>query len=195
MRQSEITRLTGETDIRLKLELDGSGKSEINTGVGFLDHMLAAFAKHARFDLAVCCKGDTQVDDHHSVEDVGIALGQAFLEALGDKKGISRFGCFLLPMDEALVMSAADISGRAHLEFDVPMPCQKVGSFDTELVKEFFLGFVRSARITLHLKLMSGENTHHIIEAAFKSAARSLKQAVSPDAAFPDDVPSTKGVL
>ena len=195
MRRAEITRVTKETDICLRLCLDGSGKSDLDTGVGFLDHMLSAFAKHGRFDLFVCCKGDTQVDDHHSVEDIGIALGQAFGEALSDKKGITRYGCFLLPMDEALVMSAADISGRAHLDFDVPMPCQKVGSFDTELVKEFFLGFVRSAGITLHLKLMSGENTHHIIEAAFKSAARSLKQAVSPDAAFPDDVPSTKGVL
>ena len=195
MRKAEMTRKTAETDIACSLCLEGTGKANIQSGVGFMDHMLTLFAKHGRFDLTLRCQGDTRVDDHHSVEDVGIALGQAFLEALGDKKGISRFGCFLLPMDEALVMSAADISGRAHLEFDVPMPCQKVGSFDTELVKEFFLGFVRSAGITLHLKLMSGENTHHIIEAAFKSAARSLKQAVSPDAAFPDDVPSTKGVL
>ncbi len=195
MRQAEILRKTGETEIRVCLNLDGTGKCRIDSGVGFLNHMLELFARHGRFDLEICCKGDTWVDDHHSVEDIGIAFGQAFAEALGDKKGIVRYGNFLLPMDEALVMSAADISGRAHLEFDVPMPCQKVGSFDTELVKEFFLGFVRSAGITLHLKLMSGENTHHIIEAAFKSAARSLKQAVSPDAAFPDDVPSTKGVL
>jgi imidazoleglycerol-phosphate dehydratase len=195
MRQATIERNTRETKIGLSLNLDGTGKADIDTGVGFLNHMLELLAFHGQFDLTVKCRGDTQVDDHHSVEDIGIAFGQAFAEALGDKKGIVRYGNFLLPMDEALVMSAADISGRAHLEFDVPMPCQKVGSFDTELVKEFFLGFVRSAGITLHLKLMSGENTHHIIEAAFKSAARSLKQAVSPDAAFPDDVPSTKGVL
>ncbi len=195
MRTAEISRETGETKIRVRLDLDGSGKSVIDSGVGFLDHMLTAFAKHAHFDLEVSCKGDTCVDDHHSVEDIGIALGQAFEKALGDKKGIARFGDTILPMDEALVLSAVDISGRAHLSYAVEGLNRKVGSFDTELVKEFFLGFVRNARVTLHISKLAGENTHHILEACFKSTARSLRKAVSKDAAFADDVPSTKGAL
>ncbi len=195
MRYAEIKRVTKETDIALRLVLDGSGDSAIDTGVGFLDHMLTAFAKHARFDLSVKCAGDTDVDDHHSVEDIGIALGQAFAAALGDKRGITRFGNFILPMDEALMLSAVDISGRAHLNFDIDMPTQKVGSFDTELVQEFFLGFVRNAGITLHLKKLAGVNSHHIIEACFKACAKSLKQAVSIDEAAANEIPSTKGAL
>ncbi len=195
MRQADIARKTAETDITLSLDLDGAGKSDISTGCGFLDHMLCAFARHGRFDIALKCKGDTQVDDHHSVEDIGIALGSAFCRALGDKRGISRYGSMILPMDEALVMSAVDISGRAHLEYDVPGLKDKVGSFDTELVKEFFLGFVRNAGVTLHVKKLSGENTHHILEAAFKSVARSLSQAVRIDERFADEIPSTKEVL
>ena len=195
MRQADIARKTAETDITLSLDLDGAGKSDISTGCGFLDHMLCAFARHGRFDIALKCKGDTQVDDHHSVEDIGIALGSAFCRALGDKRGISRYGSMILPMDEALVMSAVDISGRAHLEYDVPRLKDKVGSFDTELVKEFFLGFVRNAGVTLHIRKLSGENTHHILEAAFKSVARSLSQAVRIDERFADEIPSTKEVL
>ena len=195
MRNSELSRKTSETDIRLTLALDGCGKSSIDSGVGFLDHMLCAFAKHAGFDLTLCCAGDTGVDDHHSVEDIGIVLGQAFKEALGDKKGIRRFGHMILPMDEALLLCAVDLSGRAHLSFDVELPTQKVGSFDTELVKEFFLGFVRSAEVTLHLKKLSGENSHHIIEACFKAFARSLSEAASVDSARAGDIPSTKGAL
>ncbi len=195
MRQADIARKTAETDITLSLDLDGAGKSDISTGCGFLDHMLCAFARHGRFDIALKCKGDTQVDDHHSVEDIGIALGSAFCRALGDKRGISRYGSMILPMDEALVMSAVDISGRAHLEYDVPGLKDKVGSFDTELVKEFFLGFVRNAGVTLHIRKLSGENTHHILEAAFKSVARSLSQAVRIDERFADEIPSTKEVL
>ena len=195
MRQADIARKTAETDITLSLDLDGAGKSDISTGCGFLDHMLCAFARHGRFDIALKCKGDTQVDDHHSAEDIGIALGSAFCRALGDKRGISRYGSMILPMDEALVMSAVDISGRAHLEYDVPGLKDKVGSFDTELVKEFFLGFVRNAGVTLHVKKLSGENTHHILEAAFKSVARSLSQAVRIDERFADEIPSTKEVL
>lgn len=195
MRQADIARKTAETDITLSLDLDGAGKSDISTGCGFLDHMLCAFARHGRFDIALKCKGDTQVDDHHSAEDIGIALGSAFCRALGDKRGISRYGSMILPMDEALVMSAVDISGRAHLEYDVPGLKDKVGSFDTELVKEFFLGFVRNAGVTLHIRKLSGENTHHILEAAFKSVARSLSQAVRIDERFADEIPSTKEVL
>ena len=195
MRISEINRKTYETDIKLKLNLDGTGKSEIDTGCGFLDHMLTLFAKHGRFDLNVKCVGDTYVDDHHTVEDIGIALGDAFSVALGDKKGIIRYGNMILPMDEALILSAVDLSGRGHLEYDLDIPTDKVGAFDTELVVEFFLAFVRNAKCTLHIKSLAGRNSHHIIEGAFKSVARSLKDAVSIDAEYKDEIPSTKGVL
>jgi len=195
MRQATICRTTAETDIELSINLDGSGKSTVHTGVGFLDHMLTLLAKHGRFDLRVSCKGDIAVDDHHSVEDIGIVLGQAFAEALGDKKGITRYGSMLLPMDEALVLCAVDLSGRACLRNAVKLPSQKVGSFDTELVQEFFLGFVRKAAISLHFRLLDGENTHHIIEAMFKALGHTLKEAVGIDEAYRDEIPSTKGVL
>ncbi len=195
MRKGEVIRTTKETDISLKLDLDGTGKSEIDTGVGFLDHMLTLFSRHGRFDLYVKCTGDTYVDFHHTVEDVGIALGDAFKEALGDMKGIIRYGSFALPMDETLILSAIDISGRVHLNYDVDIKADKVGDFDTELCKEFFLGFVRHAVITLHIVKMAGENAHHIIEGIFKSVARSLAQAVSIDEAYKDEIPSTKGVI
>ena len=195
MRTAEIVRNTAETQINLWLDLDGSGRSEIKTGVGFLDHMLTLFAKHGRFDLKVFCKGDTWVDDHHTVEDVGIALGQAFRQALGDKKGIFRYGNMILPMDEALILTAVDLSGRGYLGYDLQIPAQKVGTFDTELVEEFWLGFVRNAEATLHIRQMAGTNSHHIIEGAFKSAGRSLRTAVAIEAAFADEIPSTKGVL
>lgn len=195
MRTAQITRTTKETDIRLTLNLDGTGKSEIHSGVGFLDHMLTLFAKHGRFDLELTCNGDTEVDDHHSVEDIGIALGQAFEQALGDKRGIVRYGSFILPMDETLILSAVDISGRSYLNFDLQIPTQKVGTFDTELAEEFFLGFVRNANLTLHLKQLEGKNSHHIIEGTFKSFGRTMKQAVAIDESFRDEIPSTKGVL
>lgn len=195
MRTSEIIRKTSETDIELKLNLDGTGKSSIDTGVGFLDHMLTLFAKHGSFDLEVKCTGDTYVDDHHSTEDIGIALGLAFSESLEDKAGIRRYGNMILPMDEALILSAVDISGRSYLGYDLDIPAYKVGTFDTELVKEFFIAFTRNSGITLHIKQLSGENSHHIIEAAFKSASRALKEAVSIDPALNGQVPSTKGVL
>lgn len=195
MRQSSIQRKTAETDISLTLTLDGKGKSEIKTGCGFLDHMLTLFAKHGRFDLTVECKGDTEVDYHHSVEDIGIALGTAFKDALGDKRGITRYGDTILPMDEALILTAVDISGRDHLGYDLAIPTEKVGDFDTELVKEFWLAFVRNAGITLHIRSLAGENSHHIIEGAFKSAARSLRKAASIDPCCADEIPSTKGVL
>lgn len=195
MRTAQITRTTKETDIRLTLNLDGTGKSAIHSGVGFLDHMLTLFAKHGRFDLELTCNGDTEVDDHHSVEDIGIALGQAFEQALGDKLGIVRYGSFILPMDETLILSAVDISGRSYLNFDLQIPTQKVGTFDTELAEEFFLGFVRNANLTLHLKQLEGKNSHHIIEGTFKSFGRTMKQAVAIDEAFRDEIPSTKGVL
>ena len=195
MRKSEIKRTTAETDIALSLCLDGTGKSEIDTGVGFLDHMLTLFARHGRFDLTVKCDGDTNVDDHHSVEDIGIVLGQAFSEALGDKRGIVRYGSMLLPMDEALILCAADLSGRACLVNQVSLPCQKVGSFDTELVQEFLLGFVRKAEISLHFQMFAGENTHHIIEAMFKALGRALSGAVRIDPAYANEIPSTKGLL
>ena len=195
MRNAVIERKTAETDIYLSLELDGSGVSEIATGCGFLDHMLTLFAKHGRFDLTVRCKGDTWVDDHHTVEDVGIALGQAFFEALGSKKGICRYGDTTLAMDESLILTAVDISGRAYLGYALTIPTQKVGTFDTELTEEFFLGFVRNSHMTLHLRQLAGTNSHHIIEGTFKSVARSLRKAVAIDTAFADDVPSTKGVL
>ena len=195
MRTAEINRKTNETDIKLKLNLDGTGKSEINTGCGFLDHMLTLFARHGGFDLTVSCKGDTYVDYHHTVEDIGIALGDAFKSALGDMRGITRYGSFILPMDEALIMTAVDISGRAHLSYDLTIPAQKVGDFDTELAEEFYLGFVRHAAVTLHIKELSGTNSHHIIEGAFKSVARSLAAAVKIDESRRDEIPSTKGVL
>ena len=195
MRQAEIIRKTGETDILVRLELDGTGKHQIDTGVGFLNHMLELFARHGRFDLEVRCKGDTWVDDHHSTEDIGIALGQAFDAALGDKKGIRRYGQRLLPMDESLILTAVDLSGRSYLGYGLEIPTEKVGTFDTELVEEFFLGFVRNARCTLHIRQMSGSNSHHILEGAFKSAARALREAVSMDPEAADEIPSTKGIL
>lgn len=195
MRTALIERNTAETKISLTLNLDGTGKSDIATGCGFLDHMLVLFAKHGRFDLAVSCMGDTWVDDHHTVEDVGIALGQAFKIALGDKKGITRYGSQILPMDEALILTAVDLSGRGYLGFDLQIPTQKVGTFDTELVEEFWLGFIRNAEATLHIRQLAGTNSHHIIEGAFKSAGRSLRAAVAIEAAFADEIPSTKGVL
>ena len=195
MRTAAIKRTTAETDISLELNRDGSGESLIDTGCGFLNHMLTLLAKHSKFDLTVKCKGDTDVDYHHTVEDIGIALGQAVKAALGDKSGINRYADTVLPMDEALILSAIDISGRAYLGYDMNIPAQKVGDFDTELVEEFFLGFVRNAEITLHIKQLAGTNSHHIIEGAFKSAARSLRTAVAIDKAFSDEIPSTKGVL
>lgn len=195
MRTSEINRKTAETNISLKIDLDGTGKSEIDTGCGFLDHMLTLFAKHGRFDMTVKCVGDTYVDDHHTVEDIGIALGDAFDKALGDKKGIERYGSTMLPMDESLILSAVDLSGRGCLEYNLDIPTQKVGNFDTELVWEFFIAFARNAKATLHIKKLDGSNSHHIIEGAFKSVARSLKQAVKIDENYKDEIPSTKGVL
>lgn len=195
MRQAEINRKTGETDISLSLSLDGSGKCEINTGCGFLNHMLELFAKHSRFDLNVSCIGDTDVDYHHTVEDIGIVLGQAFSQSLGDKGGITRYGSMILPMDETLVLTAVDISGRAYLNFDAQMPSQKVGEMDTELVEEFFWAFVRSSNVTLHIKLLDGKNTHHIIEGIFKSFARTLRIAASIDLSLGGEIPSSKGVL
>lgn len=195
MRTYELKRTTNETDIYIKLNLDGEGESHIKTGCGFLDHMLTLFAHHGSFDLTIEAKGDTFVDYHHTVEDIGIALGTCFNEALSDKKGIKRYGSMILPMDEALILSAVDISGRSLLAFDVLFECCLVGDFDTELVKEFFLGFCRKAECTLHIKEISGENTHHIIEGIYKSVARSLKEAVAIDETNKDKVPSTKGVL
>lgn len=195
MRRAELTRTTAETDIFLRLDLDGTGKSDIATGCGFLDHMLTLFAKHGRFDLTVHCKGDTQVDDHHTTEDIGIALGTAFAQALGEKRGIIRYGDIALPMDEALILAATDFSGRGYLGYALDIPTQKVGSFDTELVEEFWLGFVRKAECTLHLRQLAGSNSHHIIEGAFKAAARAMKQAVKIDPDFANEIPSTKGVL
>ena len=195
MRISDIKRTTAETDISLKLNLDGTGCSNVATGCGFLDHMLTLFARHGRFDLDVTCKGDTWVDDHHTVEDIGISLGKAFKEALGDKKGITRYGSTILPMDETLILSAVDLSGRGFLGYDLQIPTEKVGAFDTELVEEFWLAFIRNAECTLHIRQLAGSNSHHIIEGAFKSVARSLKAAVAIDAAFADEIPSTKGVL
>lgn len=195
MRTAEINRKTNETDIKLTLNLDGTGKSETQTGCGFLDHMLTLFARHGGFDLTVSCKGDTYVDYHHTVEDIGIALGDAFKSALGDMRGITRYGSFILPMDESLIMTAVDISGRSHLSYDLTIPAQKVGDFDTELAEEFYLGFVRHAAVTLHIKELSGTNSHHIIEGAFKSVARSLAAAVKIDENRKDEIPSTKGVL
>ena len=195
MRTATMNRKTAETDISLTLNLDGTGTSSISSGCGFLDHMLTLFAKHSRFDLTVNCQGDTYVDDHHTVEDIGIALGQAFADALGEKRGIVRYGDTVLPMDEALILTAVDISGRGYLGYDLQIPTEKVGTFDTELVEEFWLAFTRNSGVTLHIRQMAGRNSHHIIEGAFKSAARSLRQAVAIDKAFADEIPSTKGVL
>ena len=195
MREAEIKRTTAETDIALRLNLDGSGQSSIHTGCGFLDHMLTLFAAHGRFDLTVTCKGDTCVDDHHSTEDIGIALGTAFARALGEKRGILRYGYMVLPMDEVLVLTAVDFSGRACLGYDVHIPTEKVGTFDTELVEEFFTAFVRQAACSLHIRQLAGTNSHHIIEGIFKSAARSIAAAVKIDADRRDEIPSTKGVL
>ncbi len=195
MRTAEIIRTTGETDIRIRLELDGSGKSEIDTGVGFLDHMLELFARHGRFDMQVTCRGDVRVDDHHSVEDIGIALGQAFDQALGDRKGIVRYGHMILPMDESLILSAADLSGRGLLVYGLQIPTEKVGTFDTELTEEFFRALAHNARCTLHIRQLAGSNSHHIIEGAFKSVARSLRAAVHTDPECAGEIPSTKGVL
>ena len=195
MRTAQIKRVTAETDISLALNLDGTGLSDCRTGCGFLDHMLTLFARHGRFDLNITCQGDTYVDDHHTVEDIGIALGQAFANALGDKKGIQRYGDTILPMDESLILTAVDLSGRGYLGYALQIPTEKVGSFDTELVEEFWLGFIRNAGCTLHIRQLAGTNSHHIIEGAFKSAGRSLKTAVAIDSAFADEIPSTKGVL
>ncbi len=195
MRKAEIKRKTAETDVSLTLCLDGTGKSEIDTGCGFLDHMLTLFASHGKFDLAVKCVGDTYVDYHHTTEDIGIALGEAFASALGEKRGILRYGDEILAMDEAVVLSSVDLSGRAFLGWQVTIPTEKVGDFDTELVEEFWYGFVRKAACALHVRLLSGRNSHHIIEGVFKSVARSLRAAVSVDAAFAGEIPSTKGVL
>ena len=193
MRTSDITRNTAETKIQLKLNLDGTGKADIDTGVGLLNHMLTLFAAHGKFDLTVKCAGDVEVDDHHSVEDIGICLGQAFQAALGDKRGITRYGSFLLPMDEALILSAVDISGRSCLCYGLEIPTEKIGTFDTELVEEFFLGFTRNCPMSLHLRQLSGTNSHHIVEGAFKSVGRALKAAVALDGS--NEIPSTKGVL
>ena len=195
MRTSEIIRKTAETDIKLALNLDGMGKSNIDTKCGFLDHMLTLFAKHGRFDLDVSCDGDVNVDYHHTVEDIGIALGKAFADALGDMRGIVRYGDIILPMDEALIMCAVDVSGRDYLGYDVEIPTAKVGDFDTELVWEFMFGFVRNANVTLHFKQLAGKNSHHIIEGMFKAFGRTMAKAVKIDENFKDEIPSTKGVL
>ena len=195
MRSASIERNTAETQIKLTLNLDGSGKSDIDSGVGFLDHMLTLFAAHSGYDLRLTCHGDTQVDDHHTTEDIGIALGEAFRQALGERKGIIRYGSMWLPMDEALVLCAVDISGRSHLDYRLCIPSQKVGTFDTELVEEFYTAFVRKAELTLHLLQFEGKNSHHIIEASFKGFGRALAQATAIDEKRPDTIPSTKGVL
>ena len=195
MRTAQIKRTTAETDIALTLNLDGTGRGEIKTGVGFLDHMLTLFARHGRFDLDVACKGDTFVDDHHSVEDIGIVLGEAFAEALSDKRGIARYGSMMLPMDETLMLCAVDLSGRGMLRMKAQFPTEKIGTFDTELVKEFFIAFARTSGATLHFQQLDGENSHHIAEAMFKSFGRAMKQAVAIEEAYKDEIPSTKGVL
>ena len=193
MRTAEISRKTAETDILLTLNLDGTGKSTVKTGVGFLDHMLTLFAAHGKFDLQITCQGDTWVDDHHSAEDIGICLGQAFAKALGEKRGITRYGSFLLPMDEALIQTAVDISGRSYLGYGLEIPTEKIGTFDTELVEDFWLAFVRQCPMSLHIRQLAGKNAHHIVEGCFKSVARSLRLAVKTDGT--DEIPSTKGVL
>ena len=195
MRQATINRKTHETDILLFLDLDGRGESSIQTGVGFMDHMLTLMSRHGRFTLNVVCHGDTNVDDHHSVEDLGICLGMAFAQALGDKRGIVRYGSMMLPMDEALILSALDFSGRGMLVYDAAIPTEKVGTFDCQLVEEFWIAFARNAGCTLHIRQLAGKNSHHIIEGMFKSVGRSLRQAAAIDPAFADEIPSTKGVL
>ena len=195
MRTAEICRKTAETDIRLQLNLDGTGKSRIDTGCGFLDHMLTLFARHGRFDLETVCQGDTHVDGHHTVEDVGICLGDAFAQTLGDKRGVVRYGSMLLPMDEALILTAVDLSGRGMLCYDLHVPTEKVGAFDTELVEEFLIALARRGDMTIHVRQLAGRNSHHIIEGAFKSLARSLAAAVAIDRRFSQEIPSTKGVL
>ena len=195
MRKAEIKRKTNETDIYAEINLDGRGVGKIDTGIGFLDHMLALFARHGRFDLTVKCTGDLQVDGHHTVDDVGVCLGKVFLQAVGEKRGICRYGFTVLPMDEALILTAVDLSGRAYLGYGLDIRAGKVGDFDTELAEEFFYAFVRSAECTLHVKQLSGSNAHHIIEGAFKSFARSLRRAVATESGFEDEIPSTKGVL
>lgn len=194
-RSARIQRTTNETDISLALDLDGTGAVDASTGIGFFDHMLAAFARHGLFDLDVRVKGDLQVDGHHSVEDAGIVLGQAFSQALGDKRGIRRFGSIALPMDETLVLAACDLSGRGQLHWDVPLPPVMLGAFDASLAKEFFIAFAANAGVTLHVRLLAGENAHHIVEACFKAAARALRAAVEEDPRAADALPSTKGVL
>lgn len=195
MRTTRISRKTAETDISLSLNLDGEGKGQIDSGCGFLDHMLTLFAAHSGYDLSVQCAGDINVDCHHTVEDIGICLGAAFNDALGDKKGITRYGSIILPMDESLILTAVDISGRATLAFDAEIPAQKVGDFDTELAEEFWMAFVREARVTLHIRKLAGSNSHHIIEGIFKSAAHSLSAATKINLNTDGRVPSTKGVL
>lgn len=195
MRNATVRRATVETDITLSLSLEGNGISDVNTGCGFLDHMLTLFARHGRFDLSVTCRGDVEVDDHHTVEDIGICLGLAVAEALSEKRGINRYGTMILPMDEALILASVDLSGRSFLNYTISVPTEKVGTFDTELVQEFFLAFTRAADCTLHLKQLDGSNSHHIIEAIFKAVARALKQAVAIDPDIEGEIPSTKGVL
>ena len=195
MRKSEIERKTAETEVALKLNLDGTGKASIDTGIGFLDHMLELFSKHGRFDLDIKCKGDTYVDSHHSVEDIGMCLGAAFAQALGDARGVCRYGDVTLPMDEALVLCAVDISGRSHLSLDVKLPDRAVGAMETELLEEFLQAYVRRAGISLHIRMLDGKNAHHIIEACFKALARALRDAVKIDPEFSFDIPSTKGTL
>ena len=195
MRNAFIKRDTAETQIELSLNLDGKGESELDIPCGFLDHMLTLFARHSGFDLKINAKGDTFVDDHHLAEDLGICLGKAFKEALGDMKGITRYGFMLLPMDEALIETAVDISGRPYLSYKLDIPTEKVGNFDTELIEEFFISFTRNADITLHIISRDGKNSHHIIEGAFKSVARTLRRAVEIDERFANEIPSTKGVL
>ena len=195
MNEVKIERKTAETDIQLKLSLDGVGNSEIDTGCGFLDHMLTLFARHAHYDLTVSCKGDVNVDYHHSVEDVAICLGKAFLAALGDKRGLNRYADKIIPMDESLILVAVDISGRDYLGYDLNIPSYKVGDFDTELCEEFFAAFVRESKITLHVKQLAGTNSHHIIEGAFKALGRALSEATAINPAFAAEIPSTKGVL
>lgn len=195
MRSTEIKRKTAETDIELKLNIDGKGISTVKTGCGFLDHMLTLFASHGKFDLYVTCEGDVEVDYHHTAEDIGIVLGDAFKQALGDKKGIVRYGNMILPMDESLILSAVDFSGRSYLGYALDIPTEKVGDFDTELCEEFWLAFVRRAECTLHIRQLAGYNSHHIIEGAFKSVARSIRAAVKVDTQFANEIPSTKGVL